>query len=503
MAEPFADAERFHFGKTTISMSREKILFVTGRLAAPALQDVVAPLAAQQGFDYEIAVVGITVAALMQSAWLARKLTVPTGVSRVILPGWCGGPIEPLVERFGVPFELGPRDLFDLPQHFGRARHPLPEFTDYSIEILAEINHAPQLSLDELRRQADHYRQSGADVIDLGCIPHESWTGVGSAVRALRADGHRVSIDSFDRCEVTAAVEAGAELVLSCNHTNVDWAVEIPAELVAIPDDPADLASLDRLAALLQQAGRRCRLDPILEPIGYGFAASLARYQEVRRARPDAAIMMGVGNVTELTEVDSAGVNFLLAAFCEELRIGSILTTEVINWGRTAVREFDLARRFVRQAIVNRVLPKHWGGELVLLRDPKLRELGEENLRTLAGQITDPNYRIFAERGEIYLLNRDGCWHGGDPYEVFDRMLAETGPLTAEHAFYLGMELQKARTALTLGKQYIQDEALRWGFLTTEEISAVQRRKRHAADAEISDSPAPQEPTPRCPPARS
>lgn len=482
-------------------MPREKILFVTGRLAAPALQDVVAPLAAQQGFDYEIAVVGITVAALMQSPWLARKLTVPAGISRVILPGWCGGSVDSLAERFGVPFELGPRDLFDLPQHFGRARRPLPAFNDYSIEILAEINHAPQLALDELLRQADHYRQSGADLIDLGCVPGESWLDVASAVRALRAEGHRVSIDSFDRQEVAAAVAAGAELVLSCNHTNLDWAIDIPAEFVAIPDEPTDLASLDRIAAALHTAGRPYRLDPILEPIGYGFAASLARYQGVRRSHPDAAMLMGVGNVTELTEVDTAGVNFLLAAFCEELRIGSILTTEVINWGRTAVREFDLARRFVRHAIVNRVLPKHWGGELVLLRDPKLRELGEDNLRTLAGQITDPNFRIFAERGEIFLLNRDGCWHGDDPYEVFDRMLAEIGPLSPEHAFYLGMELQKARTALTLGKQYIQDEALRWGFLTTEEISAVQRRKRHAAGA--AESPAPQEPSPRCPPARS
>lgn len=460
-------------------MTREKILFVTGRLAAPALQDVVAPLAAQQGFEYEIAVVGITVAALLQSSWLARKLTVPPGISRVILPGWCGGAIEPLVEKFGVPFELGPRDLFDLPQHFGRERHPLPQFDEFSIEILAEINHAPQLALDELLRQAARYRQSGADVIDLGCVPGESWEAAGSIVRALRAEGHRVSIDSFDQREVLAAVEAGAELVLSCNHSNMAWAVDVSAELVAIPDDPADLASLDRIAEALGRAGRAFRVDPILEPIGYGFAASLARYQEVRRNRPEAAMLMGVGNLTELTEVDSAGVNFLLAAFCEELRIGSILTTEVINWGRTAVREFDLARRFVRHAIVNRVLPKHWGGELVLLRDPKLRELGEENLRLLAGQITDPNFRVFAERGEIHLMNRDGYWHGSDPYEVFDRALAATGPLTAEHAFYLGMELQKARTALTLGKQYIQDEALRWGFLTDDEISAVERRKRH------------------------
>ena len=61
------------------------------------------------------------------------------------------------------------------------------------------------------------------------------------------------------------------------------------------------------------------RIDPILEPIGFGFAASLGRYLEVRRRYPEAAIMMGTGNLTELTDVDSAGVNTLLVGFCQEL----------------------------------------------------------------------------------------------------------------------------------------------------------------------------------------
>ena len=146
------------------------------------------------------------------------------------------------------------------------------------------------------------------------------------------------------------------------------------------------------------------------------------------------------------------------------------------------MREFDLARRLVRHSVANHILPKHLGGQLVLLRDPKLRQLGDEGLRQLAGRLTDPNFRIFAERGEIHLMNRDGYWHGDDPYEVFDRMAAAVGTLTAPHSFYLGMELCKARTALTLGKQYIQDEALRWGFLTVEETSAVERRRHAAAD---------------------
>jgi dihydropteroate synthase-like protein len=456
------------------------LLFVTGRLAETSLRKVLHALAEQTGLCYDVAVLPISVAALMQSEWVARKLQMPEGIAQVVLPGWCGGDLTPLATRWGVPFARGPKDLFDLPEYLGRGTKPVPELTDYSIEILAEINHAPRLTEAELFSQAERYRTHGADVIDLGCIPGEPWAAIGPATQRLVAAGFRVSVDSFDRAEVEAAVEHGAELVLSANHTNRDWAVHVPAEFVAIPDEPSDLLSLERTASQLQSAGRSCRLDPILEPIGYGFATSLARYYEVRRRHPDAALMMGIGNLTELSEVDSAGVNFLLAAICEELHIASILTTEVINWCRTTVQEFDHARRLVRYAVSQRTLPKHLDGRLLLLRDPKLRELGDEGLRDLAQRVTDPNFRIFAERGEVHILNRDGYWHGDDPYEVFDRVIAAVGTLTAEHAFYLGMELMKARTALTLGKQYTQDAALRWGFLTLEETSALARRHREA-----------------------
>ena len=469
-------------------MARERLLFVTGRLAEPSLRSVLTPLAERVGFDYEIAVLGISVAALMHVNWVQRKLLVPPAINRVILPGWCSGDLTPLSTQFGLPFERGPKDLFDLPEYFGKSRRSPPPLEDYSIEILAEINHAPRLADDELLRQALRYQQAGANLIDLGCIPGETWSGISVAVQRLRAAGLRVSVDSFNRAEVEAAVEAGAELVLSCNGTNVDWACQVPAEFVVIPDDLGNLDSWNETIQRLNEAGRAFRLDPVLEPIGFGFAASLQRYFETRRRFPDQPMMMGVGNLTELTEVDSAGVNFLLAALCEELRIGSVLATEVINWGTTAVREFDLARRLVRYSVENRVLPKHLGGQLVMLRDPKLRALGEENLRLMAGQLTDPNFRVFAEGGEIHLMNRDGYWHGADPYEVFDQMRANVGKLDAEHAFYLGMELSKARTALTLGKQYIQDETLRWGFLTVEEISALQRRKHRTGESEATDT---------------
>jgi dihydropteroate synthase-like protein len=423
---------------------------------------------------------GITVAALMHVDWIGRKLTVDANIDRVILPGWCQGDVGKLNTQFGRPVERGPKDLHELPEFLGHAATEPPDLSRFDIEILAEINHAPRLADTELLAQASRYRDNGADVIDLGCIPGESWSRAGDVTKLLRAHGFRVSIDSYERAEVEAAVAAGAELVLSCNSSNRDWAAALAAEVVAVPDDAHTLAGLDDTIAHLDAQGTRYRIDPILEPIGFGFAASLGRYIDVRRRWPSARMMMGIGNLTELTEVDSAGINMLLAGFCQELGIHSVLTTEVINWCRSAVREFDLARRLACHSVRQQVLPKHVDAGLVMLRDSRLREMGEAELEQLAAQIRDPNFRVFAERGEIHLISRDGYWHGSDPYALFDQL----PPVDPQHAFYLGYELAKAVTALTLGKNFVQDEPLNWGFLTRPETSALHRRLENKGPGE-------------------
>lgn len=454
---------------------RPRFLFVTGKLAEPALRRVLADLAPRVGFDYDVAVLNITVAALMTTDWVARHLPREIAATGLILPGLCRGEVEDVTKAAGVPTVLGPKDLRDLPDYFGSTGPP-PDYGRFDTEILAEINHAPTLPLTEILRVARRYRASGADVIDLGCDPGAPWTGVGDAVRALKKDGFRVSIDSFNPAEVEGALAAGAELVLSVNGTNVEharaWHDRFPAaEVVAIPDTPTDLDSLKRTVDLLRAIGITHRLDPVLEPIGFGFAASLGRYIETRRRFPDTEMMMGVGNLTELTDVDSAGINVLLAGFCQELGIRSVLTTEVINWARSSVKEFDLARRLVYHAIKNRVLPKRLEPNLVMLRDPKLHEQGDDALAELAARVTDRNYRVFAERGEIHVLNGSVYFCGSDPFEVFERLAAADPRLDVAHAFYLGYEFAKAVTALTLGKNYNQDQALSWGFLTVPEVS--------------------------------
>jgi dihydropteroate synthase-like protein len=238
-----------------------------------------------------------------------------------------------------------------------------------------------------------------------------------------------------------------------------------------IPDGPDfSLDKLDETVQALAAWGVRFRIDPVLEPIGFGFAASLGRYLEVRRRHPEAALMMGVGNLTELTDCDSAAVNVVLLGFCQELGVRSVLTTEVINWCRSCVRELDLARRLVHYARTMRVLPKHLEPDLVLLRDPKLRSHGEEGLRELAARVKDRNIRLFAERGRLVAFNDKMFLEGGDPFVLFEQMW-QREDMDPSHAFYLGYEMAKAVTALTLGKNYVQDQALRWGFLTAPEVS--------------------------------
>jgi dihydropteroate synthase-like protein len=449
-------------------MARPHWLFVTGKLAEPALRRILAECAPAAGFDFSVAVLPISVAALATTPWIARHLTVPPGVDRVILPGLCAGDLEAIAGLARTVVERGPKDLRDLPEYFGARRSPPAGYGAFDIAILAEINHVPSLSREEILNQARAYRASGADVIDLGCDPGDTWAGAADTVRALRAEGLRVSIDSFNPHEVEVAVAAGAELVLSVNGNNRDLAASWRCEVVAVPDVPATLEGLDRTVEVLAAKGVPFRIDPVIEPIGFGFAASLGRYFEVRRRYPDAEMLMGVGNLTELTDVDSAGVNVTLLGFCQELGIRSVLTTEVINWCRSAVRELDLARRLVYHAFRERVLPKHLAPELVLLRDPKVREHGDEALRELAARVTDRNFRLFAERGLLHVLNGQMYLQGTDPFQLFARM-QQSGAIDSSHAFYLGYEMAKAVTALTLGKNYVQDQALQWGFLTVPE----------------------------------
>lgn len=431
--------------------------------------------------DATVITLPIQVAALLTTPWVERKLTLPAGhqFEMVVLPGYCRGDVKPLSDKLGVHVVIGPQDMRDLPEFFGQKPAFYPTTIKPTLEIIAEINHASSLRIEQIVTTAQSLAADGADVIDLGCDPQTdrpAWTGLATVVRELTNMGLRVSVDSFHPEEVASACQAGASLVLSVNSNNAHLARQWHgAEVVVIPDDPHTLEGLNRSLDILTRDGVKFRIDPIIEPIGFGFAASLGRYLDVRRRYPDAPMMMGIGNLSELTEVDSAGVNTLLVGFCLEQQIHSVLTTQVANWARSSVKEIDIARRMIQLAVENHRPPKRIDSRLVMLRDRKLKSTSAEELNTLAQSLTDANIRLFTHDGQIHAMNRDFHLQSDDSFDLFDQM----GIDNASHAFYLGYEMAKAMTAITLGKNYTQDQALSWGMHTIEEKSRHERRQKH------------------------
>jgi dihydropteroate synthase len=442
--------------------SPRHVAFVTGRLAEPALRETLAAMAPP--FAYDVVVLKITVAALMTTPWIARFLEVPAGTDLVMLPGLVEGDPDVVVEKVGARVVRGPKDLREIPQWFGHEQ-VARDYGAWDIEIVAEINNIPRLSRAEIRARAEYFHTEGADVIDLGMTPGVSYPDLRAVVKELTGLGLRVSIDSFDTSEIRQAVEAGASLVLSVNGTNREVIADLAgsgAALVVIPDFGTGLETVAPTLDAVRKVDIACFLDPVIEPIGFGFTASLERYAEAHRRWPDVPLFMGIGNLTELTAADTTGVNALLIAIAQEVGVRAVLTTEVIPWARGAVREIDVARRLMHYAVTRKSLPKHIDDRLVTIKDPRILEYSEADLRTLQASITDANFRIFTDRETITVLNSERFVRGTDIQAIFDQL----GVDEPTHAFYLGKELAKAKLAITLGKTYRQEGSLAWGYLT-------------------------------------
>ena len=158
-----------------------------------------------------------------------------------------------------------------------------------------------------------------------------------------------------------------------------------------------------------------------------------------------------------------------------------MLTTEVIPWARGAVREVDVARRLMHYAVTKHTIPKGIDDRLVTVKDPIVLSYSEDELRAWQAEITDPNYRIFADAETITVFNSERFVRGTDIQAIFAQLDVDD----PAHAFYLGKELAKASLAVTLGKTYRQEGALAWGYLTppdeaVREHVPLTQRPRHA-----------------------
>ena len=436
----------------------ERLVFLTGHLARARLERLLESLG-ETDFSWEIVDIGVKVAALMSEEIIARRLTLPEGAGRVILPGRYRGALDGLEARFGVPFVRGPDEIADLPAYLGRAGGP-PDLTRHAMRIFAEIVDAPTLPVDGLLGRARRLAEAGADVIDIGCLPDTPFPRLADAVRALKGEGLQVSVDSADVGELRTGARAGADFLLSLDETTLDLAFDHPATPILIPAVPGDLDSLDRAIAAARKAGIPFIADPVLDPIHFGFAASLGRFIEARRRWPEVELIMGTGNLTELTDADTSGITAILAGLCSELDIRNVLAVHVSPHTVRTVEEHDIARRILYAAKQDGALPRGYHAGLLQVHDRKPFPASVEDIEALAADVRDANFRIATAPDGIHIFNGRRHAVATDAFALFDGLGVESD---GAHAFYLGAELMKAEIAWRLGKRYTQDEPLAWG----------------------------------------
>jgi dihydropteroate synthase-like protein len=433
-------------------------------LAKPRLEKVLKEMEPSD-FEWSVLDIGVKVAALMTEAIVRRRLPRPVPADRVIVPGRCRADLEQLSSEFGVPFEHGPDELKDLPTYFGKGGRVV-DLSRHEIRIFAEIVDAATLSVDAIVERAGWLKLAGADVIDLGCLPDTAFPHLEDAVRAVRAAGLRVSVDSANIDELRRGAEAGADYVLSVTLDTLPIVAGHAAVPVVVPTSQGDMTSLLRAAEVAAQRGMAAILDPVLDPIHFGFAASLERYAVLRRYLPEAELLMGTGNLTELTDADSVGITAVLLGICSELHITNILTVQVSPHTRRTVQEHDAARRIMFAAKADHTLPKDYGRALLQLHDRVPFPNSSVEIAEIAAMVKDLNYRIETAADGIHIYNRVGHHVGQDALSFFSRLaIAHDAP----HAFYLGTELMKAEISWRLGKRYSQDEPLDWGCAVDRE----------------------------------
>jgi len=456
----------------------EHIVFLTGRLAQPQLEKVLAGID-DAPFSHEVREIGLQVAALMTADMIRRRVAAPVvtereglalqRADRIIVPGRCRGDCDALSAHYGIPVQRGPEELKDLPRFFNRAAKPI-DLNSFDVAIFAEIVDAPRLDIDALLARAHALRRDGADVIDLGCLPETPFAHLEDSVSALKVAGFMVSVDSVDPQELLRGGRAGADYLLSLNEDSLWIADEVAATPVLIPRTPDDEKSLHRAIDVMTAKGRRFLADPILDPIPFGFTASIVRYHRLRQRCPEVAIMMGVGNLTELTEADTSGINALLFGIAAELNVAAVLTTQVSAHARRAVREADWARRIMHAAARQRSLPKGLNDALMTVHAKHPFPDTPEEIALTAELVRDPNFRVQVSAAGVHVYNRDGLRLGQGAFELWPQLGLEND---ASHAFYMGVELAHAELAWRLGKRYVQDQPLDWGCAVEREAEPL------------------------------
>lgn len=488
------------------------ILVVTGRKAAGIVSTVVGDMA-------EVVVLDIDVAAFTTPRRLESSM--PDGeYDLIIIPGLLSADFSGLENKMGIPIRLGPKHAIDLGfvlsnldrtqlsttvpacellsgQRREDALESLMELEDAAtpafmlgglklggdsiMKVTAEVVDATSLTHDELVERIGLFQARGADIIDLGVGMAANTDDVRQTVEAARqAAVVPISIDTLESGLIAAAVESGVDMVLSLNSANIPEVAPLIAgkgiAVVVIPDMGGGPESLGENIRSAREAGiTKIMADPVLDPPGQDMVGSMWRYRQFRQTYPDIPTFFGVGNITELMDTDSVGVNAVLAAIAWEVGADILFTPEYSDKAQGSIAELKTAARMMALAGVRNSPPKDLGFDLLVLKEKRFRpfdvlpdkfiEAGESYqwTRDPAGSfrigISAPAMRDGSEEvGRIIARHTKYTIVGDNARDILDTALEMGLVSRLDHAAYLGRELMRAELALKMGRSYAQDD---------------------------------------------
>jgi dihydropteroate synthase-like protein len=489
-----------------------KILVATGHLAERVVRS-------SAGTNADVIVADTKIAAFITPGKLLaaiEKHIARFDYDIIFIPGLCSGDFSKAAAQLGCRVLLGPKHAYDLgyvlpfvgrmefsskvpacellidvrrEMALGKARELEEESVPAlmlgsmklggrsRMKVMAEVVDATGMESDALAGRIRSFVAKGADIIDLGASLHATPDDVERAIRAARsATSVPVSIDTLDPELLTQALETGVDMLLSLDSSNIDIlgphvaASCVPA--VVIPDPDEGLESLVRNIDAARLAGvEKIIADPVLDPIGHGITGSVVRYSQFHDLYPHIPVFFGAGNVTELLDADSAGVNAMLCGIGADVGTGILFTPEFSNKAQGSISELRKASIMMLLARERDSSPKDLGIDLIGIKEKRRRtdsvlpdvfvEARSSRMWKLdpAGSIRIGIVPDKDGSGGLILAEHDTVSIAGKTAGAVMDALIERGLVSRlEHAGYLGRELKKAEIALKFDRSYSQDD---------------------------------------------
>lgn len=506
----------------------KKILLVTGRNAAESVKEY----AKISKIPTEIHVCNIDVASMLTPEVVLKELSELNLniISTILVSGATRGDFSRITENLRIPCFKGPEDLVDLPYILQRMSNSDIQLSTeipaniilekgigndiekeldkayrpekYSLKIgkrnsiflgsgisyvVAEIPDAPLLSDSRIKEISKYFKNSGAGITDIGMISGEDNSDeIPRIINCIRSSTNiPISIDTLNRNEIITAIDSKIDLILSLDFTNLEIASSIEIPSVIIPRDgkgriPRDgnarIRLIERLIEKLKKENyKKFIVDLVLDPPNMGFAESIANYAKFRKKHPEISMLLGAGNITELTDADSIGINTILAAIASELEIDLLFTTEASQKTKGSVKELSTAARMMYLSRKRKQYPKDIGMNLLYLKEKRKienvidsRVNGIKEVRIKRGKKTeleDAEFWIYVDDGRINVVyykkkNPKLKLSGSSASKIYKEIISRGLTKNLMHTAYLGKELEKAEIALRLGRNYVQDRDL-------------------------------------------